>query len=79
MITLEQFLAGAPLAYRSFDGAAVSATWRKSPAPHLIIRDANGRQLMAPLMPRQGAESFYAGIAADPSAWPLDAAGQVAA
>lgn len=71
--TLEQFIAGYPLAYHSFSGAPCVATWRQNPAPHLDIRNASGRRVAAPLMPRHMAESFYAGIAAEHAA-----AGQMA-
>lgn len=65
MPTLAEFLAGHALAYRSFSGAPCSATFNASPVPHLIIRDVNGRQLAAPVMARNEAESFYLGIAAE--------------
>lgn len=70
MPTLEQFLQGAPLAYRSFSGALLTA--RYSPngdlLATLIIRDAHGKPQAAPIMDKTGARNFYESIAADPTA-----------
>lgn len=65
MITESEFLAGRALAYTSFSGAPCSATFNRSPVPHLVICNASGRQVAAPTMAEHEARNFYNGIAAE--------------
>ncbi len=77
MPTIAEFLAGHPLAYRSFDGVAVVATYHKAGRDaigHLAICDAQGRRLASPVMGEHGAAQFHGSIAADPAARPLELA-----
>lgn len=65
MPTEAEFIAGKPLAYKSFSGADCTATFATSPAPHLTICNAAGRQVTAPVMPEYEARNFYREIAAE--------------
>lgn len=61
--TLDQFLAGAVLAYPDASGKPLTAKWsRWGMAPHLVVRDATGNVRAAPLMARGVAAAFYDGV-----------------
>ena len=63
MTTLEQFLAGEALRYKSLSGLALVADWRrdrKAGVAYLEIRRAkDGAVLMTPLYSRDQAEQFF--------------------
>jgi hypothetical protein len=71
-ITLDQFLTGAPLPYRSIAGERYTARWLRlsgEPMPSLEVRDSEDRRHRWFFMPEHEARNFYAHIASDPTAY----------
>lgn len=57
--TLEQFLAGQPLAFKSLAGHDRVATFHTDEAPWMEFSYPSGKVIMRPIMSRDEAERFY--------------------
>lgn len=66
MPTLEQFLAGKPLAFKSLQGHDRLATYRTGGmAPYLELAYPGGKVIMRPVMGEHEARQWYANASAE--------------